>query len=194
MDRYTKRDYLTNKAYAINVYIKPLQGAAYGDAIERLALYEDNCLTPEEISDLMIANGDKATELASLRAALKRYKRWVNDLQSGMYVNCVYCGHRYGPEKDTPVSMADVLKAHVEKCPEHPMSKLKTELERATAERDDYQEKHETLMRRHSQQVEAIRKRIDAGGLTSDEKRLLNDLGFETRYDRRDPQAGEVHE
>jgi len=22
---------------------------------------------------------------------------WVNDLQSDMYVNCVYCGHRYGP-------------------------------------------------------------------------------------------------
>jgi len=59
---------------------------------------------------------------------IKRLKQWVNDLQSGMYVNCVYCGHRYGPEKDTPVSMADVLKAHIEQCPEHPMSKLKQQL------------------------------------------------------------------
>jgi hypothetical protein len=52
-------------------------------------------------------------------------KKWIADLQSGMYVNCVYCGHRYGPEKDTPVSMAEILKQHVEQCPEHPMSKLK---------------------------------------------------------------------
>lgn len=59
-------------------------------------------------------------------------KRWVNDLQSGMYINCVYCGHRYGPREGTPVSMADVLKEHIETCPEHPMYKLKervTELE-----------------------------------------------------------------
>lgn len=54
-------------------------------------------------------------------------EQWVADLQSGMYVNCVYCGHRYGPNEDTPVSMADVLKEHVEACPEHPMSKLKEE-------------------------------------------------------------------
>lgn len=52
---------------------------------------------------------------------------WVNDLQSGMYVNCVYCGHRYGPGETTPVSMADALKAHIEQCPDHPMSKLKAE-------------------------------------------------------------------
>lgn len=56
---------------------------------------------------------------------LERYKRWVDDLQSGMYINCVYCGHRYGPREDTPSSMAEVLKQHVEQCPEHPMSKLR---------------------------------------------------------------------
>lgn len=61
-------------------------------------------------------------------------KQWVDDLQSGMYVNCVYCGHRYGPGETTPVSMADALKAHVEQCPEHPASKLKAELARLQAE------------------------------------------------------------
>lgn len=54
-----------------------------------------------------------------------RLKQWINDLQSGQYVNCVYCGHRYGPENSTPVSKADQLKAHIEQCPEHPMSKMK---------------------------------------------------------------------
>jgi len=61
---------------------------------------------------------------------IKRLQDQVNDLQSGMYINCVYCGHRYGPRESTPVSMADVLKEHVEQCPKHPMSALKDKLER----------------------------------------------------------------
>jgi len=59
-----------------------------------------------------------------------RLKKWVADLQSGMYVNCVYCGHRYGPGETTPASMANALKKHIEQCPEHPMSKLKDEYDR----------------------------------------------------------------
>lgn len=62
---------------------------------------------------------------------IARLRQWVEDLQSGMYVNCVYCGHRYGPDDTTPVSMADALKEHVEKCPEHPMSHLRSQLEAA---------------------------------------------------------------
>ncbi len=53
---------------------------------------------------------------------IERLRQWVADLQSGMYVNCVYCGHRYGPGETTPVSMADALKAHISQCPEHPMA------------------------------------------------------------------------
>lgn len=56
---------------------------------------------------------------------IKRLLKWVADLQSGMYVNCVYCGHRYGPGETTPASMAEALKAHIEECPDHPMSALK---------------------------------------------------------------------
>jgi hypothetical protein len=62
-----------------------------------------------------------------------RMQDWVNDLQSGMYVNCVYCGHRYGPGETTPVSMADALKAHIEQCPKHPMSALKRQVDRMAA-------------------------------------------------------------
>lgn len=67
---------------------------------------------------------------------LIRLRQWVRDLQSGMFVNCVYCGHRYGPAADTAVSMADVLKTHVEQCPEHPMAKLKLEHEQLKREHD----------------------------------------------------------
>lgn len=55
---------------------------------------------------------------------IKCLKAWVSDLQSGMWVSCVYCGHRYGPRETTPVTMADALKAHVAECPKHPMSGL----------------------------------------------------------------------
>lgn len=65
----------------------------------------------------------------NLEKELARYKKWVDDLQSGMYINCVYCGHCYGPEDQESSRAADVLKKHVENCPEHPMSKLKAELE-----------------------------------------------------------------
>jgi len=56
---------------------------------------------------------------------IESLKKWINDLQSGMYVNCVYCGYCYGSKINTPVSMADILKEHIEKCPEHPMYQLK---------------------------------------------------------------------
>jgi len=74
------------------------------------------------------------TENRRLTNIIKRYEEWIDDLQSGMYVNCVYCGHRYGPVNNTPVSMADILKAHIEECPEHPMSVLKVENKKLTEE------------------------------------------------------------
>jgi hypothetical protein len=64
----------------------------------------------------------------------QRLMAWVHDLQSGMFINCVYCGHRYGPTQsthaaavrpDTPaVSMQELLKQHIAQCPKHPMSEL----------------------------------------------------------------------
>ena len=66
--------------------------------------------------------------LLDARAELAKLRSWVSDLQSGLIVNCVYCGHQYGPSKNTPVSMADVLKAHIEKCPEHPLASALAEI------------------------------------------------------------------
>lgn len=74
-------------------------------------------------------------ELNEAIEEIARLKQWIDDLQSGMYINCVYCGHRYGPGETTPVTMADALKAHIEVCPEHPMSKLKSEVEKLETKR-----------------------------------------------------------
>lgn len=54
---------------------------------------------------------------------IDRLRKWVTELQAGMTVNCVYCGHSYGPDPGTPIAMAEILRQHIEKCPEHPLSK-----------------------------------------------------------------------
>lgn len=60
-----------------------------------------------------------------IKAENERLQQHVHDLQSGMYINCVYCGHRYGPQDEVPATMADALKEHIEQCEKHPMSALK---------------------------------------------------------------------
>jgi len=83
----------------------------------------------------------------SLLIERDRLKAWIADLQKGMYVNCVYCGHRYGPDAETPSSMADVLKEHIEQCPEHPMSALKGERDRLASLNRELCEALEALVR-----------------------------------------------
>ena len=60
---------------------------------------------------------------------IEQLQQWIDDLQSGMYINCVYCGHRYGPQDEVPSTMANVLKQHIEICEKHPMNILKIENE-----------------------------------------------------------------
>ena len=79
----------------------------------------------EKHAEMLQQRGEIIVRLDKQIAALKK---WVNDLQSGMYINCVYCGHRYGPNVSTPVAMADVLKEHIEKCPKHPLSEARREI------------------------------------------------------------------
>lgn len=76
---------------------------------------------PEETVYRMMAT---LAEWMGLPEEIECLEKWIDDLQSGMYVNCVYCGHRYGPVENTPTSMRDILKEHVEQCPKHPLSKL----------------------------------------------------------------------
>lgn len=100
-------------------------------------------LTPDRFATIKAliadaANGAEGGKVSvyvavDLLTEVERLRSWVNDLQSGMYVNCVYCGHRYGPRETTPATMADALKAHVERCPAHPMLALKAENERLRA-------------------------------------------------------------
>jgi hypothetical protein len=81
--------------------------------------------------------------MAEQAACIEALKQWVADLQSGMYINCVYCGHRYGPDSEVASTMADVLKEHIEQCPEHPMSHAKARI----AELEPYEKSWLALLR-----------------------------------------------
>jgi chromosome segregation ATPase len=61
------------------------------------------------------------TRVMELEYDNKRLEKWVGDLQSGMYINCVYCGHQY--PKGTPGVMQEILYEHIRKCPKHPLRK-----------------------------------------------------------------------
>lgn len=93
---------------------------------------------------------------AAVAAALEAKNRWIADLQSGLYVNCVYCGHRYGPRETTPAtlqetvpSMADVLTAHVERRPRHPLAASRARVEQLTLALDELLSALADARRRH---------------------------------------------
>lgn len=83
-----------------------------------------------------------------------RLQQWVNDCQAGMYINCVYCGHRYGPDDEVSATMADVLKKHVEHCLLHPMSHLR--IERDDLARALFQIRNLTMQGKGNKQVADI--------------------------------------
>ena len=107
------------------------------------------------IADVLVEGWrDAAERLTTAQRTIEELRAWVNDLQSGMYINCVYCGHRYGPSDEVPASMADVLKSHVEQCPEHPMSQLRRERDEAREEAEKAK-KHFRLSTKVQEEYEA---------------------------------------
>ena len=60
---------------------------------------------------------------------IKELNNWINDLQAGMYVNCVYCGYRFSNPEVFP-TIQEVLHEHMENCSKHPLFKANQELKR----------------------------------------------------------------
>jgi hypothetical protein len=82
-------------------------------------------MTPERLHQLEMEVGSQPYSVVlELIDHIRQRDKWIADLQSGMFINCVYCGHRYGRADQLPASKAEVLKQHIAKCPEHPMSAL----------------------------------------------------------------------
>jgi len=99
-------------------------------------------------------------------------KTWIGDLQSGLYINCVYCGFRYGPGESMPATLPDAgetlaataLREHVEKCPDHPMSHLKARtlaaearVKELAADRDTWHDDFQSAIRSLDSERERVR-------------------------------------
>ena len=104
----------------------------------RLARFGTRGRTLVEVTELP----EDFDPFAEEREALKAQ---INDLQSGMWINCVYCGHRYGPGDSTPAtlpeakgtpSMAEALTAHIAECPKHPLREARGWLKAVVEDED----------------------------------------------------------
>lgn len=72
-----------------------------------------------------------------LTKEIRRLRQWVSDLQSGAYITCAYCGHRYGPKEGGDPSMVGLYREHVEKCADHPCNVLVREIEAMKVQRSE---------------------------------------------------------
>jgi hypothetical protein len=81
--------------------------------------------------------GQALDDIPALCDCIEELEQWVNDLQSGMHINCVYCGHRYGPGDNPDLNMRQTLEAHIAKCPRHPLSEALARIEELERERDE---------------------------------------------------------
>lgn len=91
----------------------------------KISLLVDHELSPTCIQNLTayfkIMSG---TIFPGMVEETTRLGAWVEDLQSGMYVNCVYCGLRYGPAREVATNQQDMIKQHIAACRYHPMYEL----------------------------------------------------------------------
>ena len=106
----------------------PKRCARYDFALAQTQVKQDLAETLDALPKVETRKAPhQSQKMNELRAENERLKRWVNDLQAGMFINCVYCGHRYGPDNEVPATMANVLKEHIAVCPRHPLSAAETD-------------------------------------------------------------------
>lgn len=103
----------------------------------------------------------------------ERLQAWVDDLQSGMFVNCVYCGHRYGPEQTTALTMRKALYQHIAECPKHPLSKANAEIEQLKEAKSNSdamcEQLHDELVSTFEEAAKEISLRCDRSDVDIDE-------------------------
>ena len=89
------------------------------DLAEILERYKAGTQFSEVLKDF---DFQAALDIPALVEHVQRLQKWIDDLQSGMFINCVYCGHRYGPGQEVAATMREALYEHVKVCPRHPLS------------------------------------------------------------------------
>lgn len=88
---------------------------------------ENQSLLIGDLEAFKKSNAEDHELMEAMTAKIDQLQTWVDDLHSGMYINCVYCGHRYGPDTEEGI-MSEVLHEHIKDCPKHPLSKALAEI------------------------------------------------------------------
>ncbi len=105
---------------------------------KRLEKLKKDCWSITNVDILMLL-----TLIDEQRGEIERLNQWVNDLQSGMSINCVYCGHKYGPDPGTPITMQAVLYKHIAQCPKHPLTAERAKVEQLESQLTEAKEEIE---------------------------------------------------
>ncbi|MCK9596683.1 hypothetical protein M0R19_05825 [Candidatus Pacearchaeota archaeon] len=66
-----------------------------------------------------ITTNDIVDYINSLKQKILDLEKWIDNLQEGTIITCVYCGHAYPP--GTQTSRRKVLYEHIKICPKHPL-------------------------------------------------------------------------
>lgn len=77
---------------------------------------------PYKIAE-QLNEAEEFVDIKKLSKFLTSQQRWIDDLQSKLFINCVYCGHRYGPTQlEIPREM---LIKHQLDCPSAPLRSIR---------------------------------------------------------------------
>lgn len=99
----------------------------YHQRLRDRALLEESISDRDVIARLQreLKNARAATEVAIHEHAqeVSKLRQWVRELQSGLYLNCVFCGENFTGQENF-----NRLTNHIRECPEHPLSRLLTAL------------------------------------------------------------------
>jgi len=93
-------------------------------------------------------------QIEELQKEIARLEQWIDDLQSGLYINCVYCGYNFGREDSVDESMRTSLQKHMETCPKHPMSILKLRNEKLEGFKTEIDELMELMVDQYNSGIQ----------------------------------------
>jgi len=171
-----------------NVIMDAVQAAEAPLLKDRETLLEDIDHYRQRIAELEAVIEDGGPTLDGYKCRIAELEQWVDDCQSDMYINCVYCGHRYGPnDGDHLNSMREALKAHISECPRHPLSAANqriAELERDLSFSEEEAAAVRSEVRKISRQAEsaaiercaALLDRVKGSEYTAEEKQMARDF------------------
>ncbi len=138
----------------IQRYSRTVGGPLVKDNNGDIVFYTDHLAALEaavqrERQATTIVSFQKQERIEILEAAVKEKDEWIDRLEDGRIVTCVYCGHAYPPE--TQRSKRKILYEHIKLCPKHPLRHAEEQIATLIAELDAWKSVFGTTQLTHAQ-------------------------------------------